>query len=630
VGSGTGKRGDEVIYRRIFFGFLGCVLVLFAGWWLHGQEESSADRLLLLVPDGADFSDPRVTVWLDAASEEGLHVVPVHDSAFVRPLFSETRCAGVILPDSIHQRAGDAFLMSLRRYVSDGGKLMLVYDAATLSLEGRYAASRARFSDVAGIDYALYDSLREKSIEWSAVSAAQSTFRELGVPPGKYFPFHTAGDGASLTPDEYAPAPGDEAQLRRYQFGDLQYPSFVTSGNYAGRVFLHSHAGIVAGQHDYEKGSVLFVNLPLGNLKRNTDGLLLHAFLKHFAEQAVGLPSLLAVPDGIGGVVLNWHVDSNAAIKPLQEIASWQLVKQGPYSIHITAGPDAEVFGDRKGFDVDRNPVSRDFIEEYVKRGYQIGSHGGWIHDYFSAHVDKDNPKDLEQFLAWNQSSLERASGRPVVEYSAPSGNQPAWVTNWLEAHGFVAYYFAGDTGMGPTQGYRDGVREGRDIWAFPVVHLDRAAAFEEMSAQGYSAADVEDWLEAVTDFAASQRCVRLIYFHPPGILEYHDVIDQWMQLTARLSSEGRFRWYTMSQLAAFLNSRKHVQWRVSKQEGITTIRASHPESLEHFAWRLQASGFSRPIVQQGSAQITHEGADWIVVAGAGKELQFQMKAGER
>ena len=39
------------------------------------------------------------------------------------------------------------------------------------------------------------------------------------------------------------------------------------------------------------------------------------------------------------GSVLNWHVDSNAAIKLLQQINSWSLLQQGPYSIHITAGP---------------------------------------------------------------------------------------------------------------------------------------------------------------------------------------------------------------------------------------------------------------------------------------------------
>jgi peptidoglycan/xylan/chitin deacetylase (PgdA/CDA1 family) len=279
---------------------------------------------------------------------------------------------------------------------------------------------------------------------------------------------------------------------------------------------------------------------------------------------------------------------------------------------------------------VDHNPLSQKLIREYVSQGNQIGSHGGWIHDYFSAHVDKDDPKDLEQFLALNQQALEKVTGRPVVEYSAPSGNQPLWVTHWLEAHGFLAYYLTGDTGMGPTQGYRNGVREGRNIWAFPVVHLDRAAAFEEMSTQGYPDAEVEQWLEAVTQFTADQRSARLIYFHPPGILPYREVISRWMEQTARLSAQGKFRWYTMTSLAMFLNSRKQVRWKMLKHGETVIIQATHPDNLEHQAWRLPARAFSEPAVVQGSAHVSRDNTAWLVVAGPGKELQFQTKVVNR
>jgi hypothetical protein len=159
---------------------------------------------------------------------------------------------------------------------------------------------------------------------------------------------------------------------------------------------------------------------------------------------------------------------------------------------------------------------------------------------------------------------------------------------------------------------------------------LDRAAAFEEMSAQGYSPTAVEEWLEAVTEFAVERRCVRLIYFHPPGILQYHDLIDKWMEQAARFSAAERFRWYTMAQLATYLNARKLVRWSVSKQSGVVTVRASHPATLEHVAWRLPASGFAEPAVIQGSATVAQDGKDWIVTAGAGRELQFQAKVGPR
>ena len=603
------------------------VVLIAWSWATYDRFRSTADRLLLLVPDGVSFSNPKVTMWLDAGSEEGLHVVPVHDSEFLRPLWGESKCAGVILPDSIHQQASDLFVATLHRFVGEGGKLMLVYDAGTFSLNGAFAAGRSRLSDLAGVDYALYDQLGDKTIQWSKVTSTNAIVSRMEIPPGKYYPFHAGTDGFALKDGSTVAAGGTfDVELRRYKYGDLQYPSFVTSGNYAGEVLFRSSNGLVAGQQPYQKGSVLFVNLPLGYLKGSTDGLMLHVFLKYFAGHALSLPYLVPVPDGVGGLVLNWHIDSNAAIKPLQGMSSWSLLQQGPYSIHITAGPDSGKLGDRKGFDVDHNPVSQDLIRKYEGLGYEIGSHGGWIHDYFSAHVETDNPKDLEQFLALNKDSLERVTGKPVEEYSAPNGNQPPWVTHWLEAHGFVAYYFTGDTGMGPTQGYRNGEREARNVWAFPILHLDRAAGFEEFMTEGYSDAEVARWLAAITDFTTDQHSVRLMYFHPPGILPYHDLVDRWMEQTGRLKADGRFRWYTMTELANFLNARKQVKWKMSDNGGLITVEATHPQTLDHETWRIPATRFAQPQIVEGSAKVVRDNDAWVIIAGEGRNLRFEME----
>jgi peptidoglycan/xylan/chitin deacetylase (PgdA/CDA1 family) len=610
--------------RWIILATSGLLLAVILGAWSsRPHSDADADRLLLLLPDGVSLSDYRVTVWLDAGSEEGLHIVPIRDSEFSRPFFGQPKCAGVILPDSIHQQASDFFIASLRRFVTSGGKLLLVYDAGTLTPEGKYARGWSRLSDLAGVDYALYDQLHDDTIHWGSVTGKFSTARQMEIPPGKYYPFQSEA-GVSGLGAEISPESDFDVQLRRYKFGDLQYPSFVTSGKNAGHELFHSSTGVVASEHAYDNGSVLFVNLPLGYLKANTDGLLLHAFLRYFAEHSLALPSLMAVPDGVGGLVLNWHVDSNAAIKPVKEMASWSLMHQGPYSIHITAGPDAMRSGDGEGFNVEHNPASRQLVRRLSSQGHQVGSHGGWMHDYFAAHVDKDNPEDLEKFLALNKAALERTTGKPVVEYSAPDGNQPKWVTAWLASHGFLAYYFTGNSGMAPTQGYRDGVREGRDLWAFPIVHLNQAAAFEEMAREGYSSLEIEHWLEAVTEFAVDHHSVRLVYFHPPGIMQYRDLVDQWMERTGRLRTEGRFRWYTMTQLATFLNSRKQVIWRTSRNGERVTITATHPLSLEHDAWRLPATSFSEPVVVQGSAQVVRDNDAWMVIAREGKELQFE------
>jgi hypothetical protein len=591
------------------------VFVFLAAMLCSGiTRADTAPTLLLLIPDDANLADSQVNLWLDAANEEGLLITPIHDSEFVHHSFETLACTGLILPDSIHKQASDALIATIHRFVSRGGKLMLVYDAGTLSPEGRYAPGRSRLSDLAGVDYALYDSLRDKTTAWGNVAGPNSTFRELAIPPGKYYPFEA--DTAALT----SPAPESESfesQLRRYSFGDIQYPSFVTDANYAGHTLFHSGATIVAGEHRYQKGSVLFVNLPLTYLKSRTDGLLLHAFLKYFAEHMLSLPYLMSVPDGIGGLVLNWHIDSNVAIRPLQELLSWTpLQDQGPYSIHITAGPDARAFGDHLGFDAEHNPQSSELVRRYSKLGNQIGSHGGWIHDYYATHADAGNHAEIEPLLQLNKDALERVTGKPVVEYSAPSGNQPPWVTQWLDAHGFVAYYFTGNTGMGPTQGYRDGVRESQNMWEFPILHLDRAAAFEEMKPEGYSDEQVEHWLDAVAEFAANQRCVRLVYFHPPGILPYKQVVMNWLGLTARLRADGRFRWYTMTELANFLNSRKQVDWKFSEERELITLDATHPQTLEHQTWFFPAARFTKPKVIRGSATVKDEADGWTVIAG--------------
>jgi len=597
-------------------------LVLAAAMLCSTARADTAPTLLLLIPDDANVTDPQVNLWFDAGSEEGLHVIPIRDSEFLHYSFETPVSTGLILPDSIHRQASDALVAAIHGFVSRGGNLMLVYDAGTLSPEGRYAPGRSRFSDLAGVDYALYDSLRDNTTSWGNLAGPNSAFRALAMPPGKYYPFE-AETTLSVPP---APASDNfESQLRRYSYGDIKYPSFVTDGNYAGHMLLHSGATIVAGEQRYQEGSVLFVNLPLAYLKSRTDGLLLHAFLKYFAEHALILPYLMSVPDGVGGLVLNWHIDSNAAIRPLQELLSWTpLQEQGPYSIHITAGPDARAFGDHLGFDAEHNPLSSELVQRYSRLGNQIGSHGGWIHDYYAAHADTASPSEIETLLQLNKDALERLSAKPVVEYSAPAGNQPVWVTQWLDAHGFLAYYLTGDSGMGPTQGYRDGVRESQNMWEFPILHLDRAAAFEEMKPDGYPDDLVEHWLEAVAEFVADQRSARLVYFHPPGILPYKQVVTNWLALTARLRAERRFRWYTMSELANFLNSRKQVDWKLSEQHRRIRLAATHPQTLEHQAWFFPAARFRKPKIVHGSASVKKEADGWMVVARKVAALEIQ------
>jgi len=141
---------------------------------------------------------------------------------------------------------------------------------------------------------------------------------------------------------------------------------------------------------------------------------------------------------------------------------------------------------------------------------------------------------------------------------------------------------------------------------------------------EGYSDAEVARWLAGVTDFTADQHSVRLMYFHPPGILPYHDLVDRWVEQTARLKADGRFRWYTMTELANFLNSRKQVKWKMSDNGGLITVEATHPLTLDHQTWRIPATRFAQPKIVEGSAKVVRDNDAWMIIAGEGKDLRFE------
>jgi hypothetical protein len=368
------------------------VFLLATGTWSvwAAREEATRefDEIAILVPDSVDFADPMVRLWLDAASEEGLHVVAMYDSDFLRLIISGHRVRGAILPDTIHRSASDVLVDAVSRYVEQGGSLLLVGDVGVLNQKNVYPRGRSRFSRLAGIEYGFYDELRDKAVAWGEVWGSQKVFNELHVPPGVGVPgVEHAGDSSRSADPSVEQC--TDLTFTRYGGGDLVYPTFLTRGTYDGRVLLRSPSGVAAGLRKTGNGEVLYVNLLLGYLKTRTDGLLLHLFLNYFATSLLQLPSLTAVPAGIGGMVMNWHLDSNAALAPLETMRKAGIFEQGPYSIHLTAGPDTREFGDRLGLNVDGDPAIQEWIRYFSQHGHAIGSHGGWIHDYFGLHVSE-------------------------------------------------------------------------------------------------------------------------------------------------------------------------------------------------------------------------------------------------
>jgi hypothetical protein len=594
------------------------------------RPSSSADTLLLLIPDSIDPKDPLVQEWVDAAEEEGVHLQIVTDSTLLDPMF-QFHAAGLIVPDQVHRNANDALIGALHEYVHRGGKLMLVYDACTLDLNGYFPKYESRLSDLVGVSYALYDKFKKNTMELDQVWGSQQTMEDLEVPPGKYIPMTDASEKPGwLQQVAWNAAPRKQPEQRkftfaRYLYNDLKYPAFRTSGTYSGKVLLESSAGIVAGQKRHGQGDVLFVNLPLGYLESRTDGLLLHSFLHYFATHLLQLPYLAPVPDGTGGLVLNWHVDAASALKPMAVLRKAGIFDQGPFSVDFTAGPDVNTFNDGKGLDVDHNPETQSWIRFFLARGDVVGSHGGWIHNYFGENLTDSDEKEFAKYLFMNDQALEHVAKRPVREYSAPLGNHPRWVTEWLEQHGFVGYYFSGDTGMGPTRVYRDDGRDG-SIWAFPILHLGTEASLEEMNWDDVPESAVRGWLRGIADYTANDHVARLVYSHPLGATRYVPVLQDWLQHTRELAGENRFRWYTMSGLADFLNTRKDVDWTFSRSGGKFLLQANHPKTLEHQTWILPKSQYRNLHVVQGKASIEERDGSWLVTAKDCRHLAIEVE----
>ena len=622
--------------------------------------------LLLLIPDGQSTADPLVTAWTDAGSEIGVRVRAVTDQQFKAMGMDALKYAGLILPDRLHTVADDVLLKLIRDYTQAGGQTLLVHDFGTFMLDGNlkptYAIPKSRLSDLAGVDYALYHTLREKSLAIGTVAATRNTLRELQVPPGKsslYVPPQNSVVTATATSGVADPL----ESYSGYLLGNLVYPGFVTQGTFNGVVLATSaETGLVAGLHKVGRGRVLFVNLPLTELKvARTDGLPMHGFLRYFAHNVLEMAQLSAVPDGIAGLTLNWHLDSFAAQLPTRRLEKLGVFDDGPFSINMTTGPDAVKIGDGTGWNLDNNQEAQGILQRMTQKGHAVGSHGGWNHDYYGLNANDSNRSTFLPYLEQNTDAIKRAVSHPVRaylglgtptpeglpplllpafqrlkswadqsfgpllrEYSPPLGNNPKWAMDWLEQQGVVAAYFAGHTGMGPTRQYREGELRNPDMWVFPVTPFGRYATFEEFQTANQPKQDVIDWYRGLVDFAIANNTTRMIYMHPNGANVWPDVLQDLLA-HANAYGEHKFRWYTMTRLADFMTARRGVTWTEQRSRGGTSMfEIVHSSSLNEMVWLLPKSRYTdMPVSKDGSVTVSDQGANWAVRAGNTRRASF-------
>ena len=431
-----------------------------------------------------------------------------------------------------------------------------------------------------------------------------------------------------------------------YAYGPLGYFHYVTTGTFPGTVYLSSpEHGLVAGQRSYGSGQVLFVNMPLGYFKAiGTDSAPLHGFLGLFARDQVGISTVAVQPRGRGGLIYNWHVDDgdDLTVNTKYLLDKTQVLERGPFSIHFTAGPDVINFGDGNGMNLNNSSKARELVRRLAGKtkdgdkddddgddkksklpNHALGSHGGWIHDYWGLMATEANVPDLTPLLTQNFDAIENTIGRKLREYSSPVGNTPAWAVKWLEQRGVVAMYLVADLGNGMTRSWRNGARLADKLWSSPVTPLGKYATFEEFDDFGITDAVSGQWLLDLQSFAVNHRTNRMFYNHPPGAAAHLKPINALLTRADRLEDKARFSWYTMTQLADFSQRRIETRWTTGSWQGGISFTASHPKSLADVTRLLPKSSFNKPVVISGSGAVSSDSINWIVTAEGGTQMMF-------
>ena len=585
--------------------------------WPQADRQAQAPTgLVLLLPDAAARQHTITQAWLEAAHEEGLPIRVLTDDEFIRQYANGQPIAGVILPDTVHPNASDLLVNTLYHYVEGGGQLMVNFDAALFQLHHEhYAADESRLSALVGVRYALYSDLQDKTLHNGPVFASREGERQLSIQPGKL-------DFEDEATDSWG-------ELTTYAYEHLVYDHFrtapsVTTGTSAIlRTWLKSAQGdAIVTSHAHGQGQVLFANLPLGYLKTRTDSYLLHRMLSFFGAQMAHLPRLATTPNATGGMVLNLHVDSSFAQKPLNGLEQSGWFNNGPYSIHVTAGPHAHHEGDRLGLNIPQNPWMQAFLKRQHDKGHEVGNHGGWTHNVFGNEADEHNRSRFEPYLVRNHDSIRDAIGQEPVVYSAPMGNQPTWATQWLHERGFKAFYTTADTGLGVTRSFIQGQPSPHPgLWNFPISNFKRIATVDELEQFGLEEDEIRDFIVDLFAHVSEEHLVRLFYFHPATTPQYFKTMKALQEQAQLLQQKQIFRWYRMADLSDFMNRRAQVSWQVHDQKDQRQMLASSQESLDTMTWLIPTNTAKDLRITQGQGRIERKEHHWLVSAGPGQHL---------
>lgn len=488
----------------------------------------------------------------------------------------------LVVPEVINANMQQELSNAISSYVhNDGGSVLLVLDPAT-KMAGGELRQAGLLSELTGVRYYQEAPEGQQSTYsgfWYFSSADKG--REWGITPGKL-----DGDNAVSSYSygklnfEHARAVNQDANMVAFDRVDGSVVPVITEKQYTGG------------------GTVVYANLPLAKYKLRSDDLTIRSVLRSFLIKKAHLPRLVNSPGGAGGLVFNLHVCSGAYFKALTVMMMQGIFqKELPFSIHITAGPDTYKLGDGMGFSAESKFMGRTVLEMLENYG-EIGSHGGWMHNFFAYNMQYLPQDKAVELIRWNSEALEAVTGKKVVEYSAPGGNHPYWVNQALGKMGVKAYYFAGDTGSSPTHPLLDGKPTVGDAWAFPITPYRQFASLEEMERGQVPPAEVKQWLQDLIEFSAQERSIRMVYTHPSDLSFELDAMRALEDKALAEQKKDRLRVAPMSQFADFLDRHAATKCQIKKLEGNGySIDLENPEGLKDMTVAVYVGNGSKNMV---------------------------------
>jgi hypothetical protein len=542
------------------------------------------------------------------------------------------------------------------------------YEKSGRTEQGRAYLLEAPFARIVGVNYGMHHKYVGGAYTWGYFHVPDDLRRDaMQLPPGKVQPDRQRElvplNSGSKRPDDRCDQgilpteePDEHKFLSGYAFGKLLYPTArvekldVVDEEIYAEMIVREQGGLECEDfekddrgHDcedetervvypavilrnFEKGKAMYVNLPLGHLKANSDDLPMRALLRTFLFDEVGFPHVMNTPKGLPGLVFNWHVDDQTEWEAIPK-----LIKDGVFgknlehSFHITAGDYVDHQGDDRGFDAcgllkdSRGPETISLMMEYG----EVGSHGGWGHNWFADLVNARlfSCSDLCAQIVRNNACIEKTTGKKVVEYSAPNGAFPQPDNNEILMDlDMVAYYNTADSGSAPNRTFYEGRMitekidedddgEGQGVTAisFPIMPYNRAASMNEIqNLYPYGAAGLDEWLNGTLDYVLENSTVRLLYSHPYDIVDNLDatstgIVYSFFERLDQLAGAGKIEVKSMSHFARhlmrLLRTKKEFEWTDSGMKIHLEIPQNqgdspNPEGLQGVAIAIPAISY--------------------------------------